>query len=183
MRRISVLRIAIALFASLSIQGASVGPAVAMGLGLGHSRHGHNGNWHVNRIPPAAHSGIEHIVVVMMENRSFDHVLGWLPNADGRQQGLSYVDDDGTVLSTAPLAPDYQGCGHPDPDHSWEGGRVEVDGGAMDGFLRAGANDAYAVGYYTEDDRPFSSALATRSSSAAGTALAFGAMDERRGAL
>ena len=29
-----------------------------------------------------------------------------------------------------PLAPDFQGCGHPDPDHSFEGGRVEYDGGA-----------------------------------------------------
>ncbi|PYQ52660.1 MAG: hypothetical protein DMF78_10870 [Acidobacteria bacterium] len=35
-------------------------------------------------LPPPETSGIEHIVVVMMENRSFDHFLGWLPNADGR---------------------------------------------------------------------------------------------------
>ncbi len=28
--------------------------------------------------------GIEHVVVMMMENRSFDHFLGWLPDADGR---------------------------------------------------------------------------------------------------
>ena len=34
-------------------------------------------------------SGIDHIVVVMMENRSFDHLLGWLPNADAMQAGLS----------------------------------------------------------------------------------------------
>lgn len=33
---------------------------------------------------------IKHIVVVMMENRSFDHLLGWLPNANGKQAGLSY---------------------------------------------------------------------------------------------
>jgi phospholipase C len=26
---------------------------------------------------------IQHVVLVMMENRSFDHLLGWLPNADG----------------------------------------------------------------------------------------------------
>jgi phospholipase C len=40
------------------------------------------------------------------------------------------------------------------------GGRVEYDGGAMDGFLRAGMNDQYAIGYYTEADRPFYSAFA-----------------------
>ena len=31
----------------------------------------------------------------MMENRSFDHYLGWLPNADGRQAGLTYRDKQG----------------------------------------------------------------------------------------
>jgi phospholipase C len=110
--------------------------------------------------PPPARSGIEHIVVVMMENRSFDHLLGWLPNADGRQSGLTYADSAGALHDTYPLAPDFMGCSHPDPDHSWEGGRVEYNQGAMDGFLRAGMNDDYAIGYYEENDRPFFNALA-----------------------
>ena len=42
-------------------------------------------------LPPPSRSGIEHVVVVMMENRSFDHLLGWLPNAHGKQEGLTYV--------------------------------------------------------------------------------------------
>src|SRR5262249_19785286 len=112
------------------------------------------------KAPKPEKSGIEHIVVVMMENRSFDHLLGWLPNADGMQPGLSYADPSGNVQSTAPLGPDSMGCAHPDRDHSWGGGRVEYDDGAMDGFLRAGSNDAFAIGYYTEGDRPFSSSLA-----------------------
>ena len=37
---------------------------------------------------------------------------------------------------------------------------MQYDGGAMDGFLRSGANDEYAIGYYGEQDRPFGSALA-----------------------
>ena len=37
---------------------------------------------------------------LMMENRSFDHYLGWLPGADGKQAGLSYVDRDGVSRST-----------------------------------------------------------------------------------
>jgi phospholipase C len=32
----------------------------------------------------------QHVVVVMMENRSFDHFLAWHPTADGMQEGLSY---------------------------------------------------------------------------------------------
>jgi len=92
---------------------------------------------------------------VMMENRSFDHFLGWLPQADGRQAGLTYVDAAGAAHATHPLAPDYQGCGHPDPDHSYTGGRIEYDGGRCDGWLRAGANDDYAIGYYTAADLAF----------------------------
>jgi phospholipase C len=111
-------------------------------------------------LPPPGESGIEHIVVVMMENRSFDHFLGWLPNAEGMQAGLTYLDSAGVAHATHALAPDFQGCDHPDPDHSYEGGRVQYDGGAMDGFLRSGKNDDYVIGYYVEGDRPFSSALA-----------------------
>jgi phospholipase C len=100
-------------------------------------------------------SSIEHVVVVMMENRSFDHFLGWVPGADGRQAGLTYTDAAGVPHATHHLAPDYQGCGHPDPDHSYTGGRVEYDNGACDGWLRAGSNDEYAIGYYTQDDLAF----------------------------
>jgi phospholipase C len=111
-------------------------------------------------LPPPPTSGVEHIVVVMMENRSFDHLLGWHPTADGRQAGLTYPDATGAPHPTAALAPDYQGCAHPDPDHSWAGGRIEYNGGAMDGFRRAGTNDDYALGFYVQGDRPFSNALA-----------------------
>src|SRR5438093_9301185 len=40
------------------------------------------------RLPTPQRSGIEHIILVMMENRSFDHFLGWLPGAEGRQSRL-----------------------------------------------------------------------------------------------
>jgi phospholipase C len=113
-------------------------------------------------LPPRETSGVDHIIVVMMENRSFDHLLGWHPTADAVQQGLGYPDPDAAnaIVPTHQLSPlDYTGCGHPDPDHSWEGGRAEYNGGAMNGFL-AGANDAYAIGYYVAEDRPFHAALA-----------------------
>ena len=35
-----------------------------------------------------------------MENRSFDHFLGWVPGAAGRQQGLTYLDDAGQPHTT-----------------------------------------------------------------------------------
>ncbi len=109
----------------------------------------------LHQLPDPEESGIEHVVLVMMENRSFDHFLGWLPRAKGRQAGLTYFDRLGVPRQTYPLFPDYQGCGHPDPDHSYEGGRVEYNNGACDGWLRAGNNDIYSIGYYTQSDLPF----------------------------
>src|SRR6266576_6868560 len=95
-------------------------------------------------LPSPASSGIEHIVVVTMENRSFDHFLGWLPNADGKQAGLTFADTAGVSHATHALSGDNTGCPHPSPDHSYSGGRVEYDNGLMDGFLRAGSNDVYS---------------------------------------
>jgi len=111
-------------------------------------------------LPNPADSGIEHIVVVTMENRSFDHFFGWFPNADGKQAGLTFVDKNGVSHSTHSLSGDNTGCPHPSPDHSYNGGRVEYGNGAMDGFLRAGSNDIYSIGYYGEADIPFYAALA-----------------------
>jgi phospholipase C len=106
-------------------------------------------------LPPPSASGIEHVIVVTMENRSFDHFLGWLPHADGRQEDLTFFDGGGMPHVTARLAPDYQGCSHPDPDHSYEGGRVEFNDGACDGWLLAGNNDEFAIGYYKRNDLKF----------------------------
>jgi phospholipase C len=111
-------------------------------------------------VPNPRHLPIDTFVVLMMENRSFDHYLGWLPGADGRQGGLVYRDGAGQSHGTYRLAPDFQGCAHPDPDHSWEGGRQQLDGGRMDGFLRSGANDVFSIGYYAEQDLPFMPAVA-----------------------
>ena len=110
-------------------------------------------------LPAPEESGIEHVVVVMMENRSFDHFLGWLPNADGRQAGLTYRDAQGTPHTTFHQT-QMNGCGSNDPDHSYDGGRVQYDDGKMDGFLTDTANDSYAISYYGAADRPFMSSLA-----------------------
>src|SRR4051812_11062886 len=107
-----------------------------------------------SHLPPPASSGIDHVVVVMMENRSFDHFLGWLPGADGRQAGLTYKDRAGVAHKTYRLS-EFQGCGYADPNHSWSGGRVEFNSGACDGWLRAGDNDEFAIGYYEAADLPF----------------------------
>jgi phospholipase C len=110
-------------------------------------------------LPDPSASGIEHIVVVMMENRSFDHLLGWLPGANGQQAGLAYLNNEGEAVATSRLTT-FVGCSHPDPDHTYTGGRSEYDDGKMDGWLRTTTNDVFSIGYYEEADLPFFSALA-----------------------
>ena len=104
-------------------------------------------------LPDPRDSGIDHIVVVMMENRSFDHMLGWVPGADGRQEGLQFPDVDGRMQATHRLSTDFAGCGLEDPHHSYGSGRVQFNGGGMDGFLfETPAGDHFPIGYYTADD-------------------------------
>src|SRR5579859_6365913 len=79
-------------------------------------------------LPNPQDSSIDHIVVVMMENRSFDHYLGWVPGAMGKQAGLSFTDTSGKTYLSHPLAPNYQNCQASDPDHSYAGGRKEING-------------------------------------------------------
>src|SRR5262245_48074071 len=114
----------------LSLMGASTGAALTGSQFLSQT---------VARAAPAlspgGSRGVEHVVGLMMENRSFDHFLGWLPGADGRLDG-QYLATDGNVYPNYPLAPDFQGCGYSDPDHSWEGFLVQRNFGKMDGFLQ-----------------------------------------------
>ncbi|MDM4769345.1 alkaline phosphatase family protein [Solimonas sp. SE-A11] len=107
-------------------------------------------------LPPPEESGIDHIVVLMMENRSFDHFLGWVPGADGVQAGVSLKDKAGNTRQSRNLAPNFQNCQLADPDHSYDGGRIHVNDGKMDGFLMTQpVGDDFAVGYYTADSLPF----------------------------
>ena len=111
-------------------------------------------------LSPAGSDGIEHVVILMMENRSFDHFLSWLPGADGRND-LVYLSTDGNYYPNYPLAPDFQGCGYSDPDHSWEGFLIQHNFGKMDGFLQRPTASAgnpgvilakantFPVGYYS----------------------------------
>ncbi|HEY2653864.1 MAG TPA: alkaline phosphatase family protein [Solirubrobacteraceae bacterium] len=111
-------------------------------------------------LSPQGSSGVEHVVLVMMENRSFDHMLGWLAGANGRTD-MSFPSVDGSVYPNYPLAPDFQGCGYSDPDHEWEAWLVQHNFGRMDGFLQrptaldlepgvtAAASNTFPVGYYT----------------------------------
>jgi len=115
---------------------------------------------------------IQHIIVVMQENRSFDQYFGTYPGADGI-----------AMLNGVPKAcvpdPNAGTCQRPYVNHAdAEGGgphsdnsvTTDIDGGAMDGFVRAaesaqkGCIDAFqpacapgpmdVMGYHTQSDIP-----------------------------
>jgi phospholipase C len=104
-------------------------------------------------LTPHGSNGVQHVVILMMENRSFDHFLGWLPGADGKQAGLTYTDKNGVAHQTFPLAPDFQGCSYRDPGHLVPDAQAEWNNGACDGWLKV--NDLWSIGYYRQADLPF----------------------------
>jgi phospholipase C len=107
-------------------------------------------------------SGIDHVVFIMMENRTFDHFLGWLPNSDGRQNGLTYRDGGVPHNTYSALtkpwnytAPNYD---FGDPDHGYWGMRTDWNNGLNDRWIDThncslvGVNCEYlAISYYPED--------------------------------
>lgn len=116
------------------------------------------------QLPDPATSGIDHIVLVTMENRSFDHLLGWVPNAESAQQGRTFTDAFGAARTSFALTADpaygFQGCAFADPNHSYDAGRIHLANGAMNGFLRtAGTSltpgDLLPIGYFQAADLEF----------------------------
>jgi phospholipase C len=83
---------------------------------------------------------IDHIVVVMMENHSFDNYLGHM-NAAYHRTDIESAPDTATNPDTAidgGVAP-YMHAPHLcslDTDHGWDGTHIEIDNGKMDGFAQ-----------------------------------------------
>ena len=97
---------------------------------------------------PSGLDNLKHIVVLMMENRSFDHMLGSLtavdPRIDGVTGALSNPDTTGAGVRPQPLA-DFQGQLNPDPDHHFPAVDLQIFGGDtspgrvanMQGFVKS----------------------------------------------
>jgi phospholipase C len=108
----------------------------------------------------------EHIVVVMMENHSFDNLLGALsrsgqPGADGlhfNHAGVALNSNPGESgpVSSFPFPSTAQG---PDVTQTWNATHEQIDGGKMDGFIRS-VNSIEPMGYWTEEVLPFAYSLA-----------------------
>ena len=122
---------------------------------------------------------LKHIVVLMMENRSFDHMLGALKATDPRIDGLdgtqSNPDTAGTPAPAQPLA-EFQGQLDPDPDHHFPGVDLQIFNGettpdrvaTMQGFVNSYFSQRKDVQhsrkimyYFTPDKLPVLTTLAT----------------------
>ena len=111
-------------------------------------------------LPDPNDAPFDTVVMLMMENRSFDHMVGWLPGADGKQAGLRYVDQRGHSHDTYKLAPDWQGCELQDPNHTSPAMATHFADGSCDGFLKTQPQgDLFPIGYYEADDLPILAAL------------------------
>ncbi len=104
-----------------------------------------------------ATSPIDHFVILMMENRSFDHYFGWLRDADAAQH-QSYPDATGPADPDAPLLDarhrrhPVQGLRPPRPGPRLGPGRAQLNGG----FLAPGSgNDEFALTYFNQGDLGF----------------------------
>jgi len=106
-------------------------------------------------------ANIDHIIVVMMENHSFDNYLGMLPSTrqrpvDGFTLGAgglptaSQVDPTtGATVRAFPAGTTCQG----DVSQSWVASHEAWDYGAMDGFLRGSSE--WAMAYWDDGTLPF----------------------------
>lgn len=116
-----------------------------------------------NLTPEELLAPIDTFVILMMENRSFDHYLGALRLIEGRDVvGLSGTEKnpapDGTFVDVFKLE-DFTPA---DPPHGWDDCHNQFNGGKNDGFVlaHAGNSQADVMGYYVREQIPITYALA-----------------------
>ena len=102
----------------------------------------------------------DHIIVVMSENRSFDHYFGQLPAAGKLDVDVWPADfsNPDAAGKSVPIHHLTSPCLTEDPPHGWAPMHAQYNSGAMDGFVKsaAGKSDGhYVLGYYQESDLPF----------------------------
>src|ERR1700734_2453252 len=122
---------------------------------------------------------IKHVVLLMQENRSFDHYFGTLagvrgfgdPNALKQDNGKSVFYQGDAESPNGYLLPFHLNTQEssaqkiPSTSHAWAVQHRAWNGGKMDRWLPAhraadGVHGPYCMGYYRREDIPFQFALA-----------------------
>lgn len=133
-----------ALLAGLGAGAALAGTAALTdGAAFAGQNPGSQGNG--NRVP------VDHIVICLQENRSFDHYFGTASWAGKFGIPADYTVQDGKGGRARPYH--LTSPATDDVPHYWQVMHAEWNQGAMDGFLVTGGQTA--LGYYTEADLPY----------------------------
>jgi phospholipase C len=126
------------------------------------------------RLTSAPISEIQHVVVLMQENRSFDHYFGTMPGVRGfadpsvpasRFYQVDAQNPDNYLLPFHTDTHSTSAQNLPSNSHSWGPQHDSWDNGKMDGFVTAhlaadGVAGQYTMAYFKRDDIPFHWALA-----------------------
>jgi phospholipase C len=126
------------------------------------------------RLTSAPLSEIQHVVVLMQENRSFDHYFGTMPGVRGfadpsvPKSRFYQYDAQNPDTYLLPFHTDTHSTSAqnlPSNSHSWGPQHDSWDNGKMDGFVTAhlaadGVAGQYTMAYFQRDDIPFHWALA-----------------------
>ena len=104
---------------------------------------------------------IDHFIVIMQENRSFDEYFQMLPergvpDADVAPKDFSNPDEAGEPV---PIYHEDEYCVHDIP-HDAPAARMQFAHGQQSGFLASASGDMQVMGYYDESDLPYYYALA-----------------------
>ncbi|HQY89966.1 alkaline phosphatase family protein [Caldilinea sp.] len=109
-----------------------------------------------------AQTPIEHLIVLMQENHSFDNYFGAYPGADGIPPGVCMPIDPFSSANTECVKPFRIGDNDvelSDPDHSDSTHQVQYNDGRMDGFVFAlnqrNQDGRLAMGYYDGTQLPY----------------------------
>jgi phospholipase C len=106
---------------------------------------------------------VDHIVVVMMENHSFDNILGSLGRGDVLSRNSAGVPDatnpdgQGHLIRSFSMPNPCQVHGKPAQD--WNASHTQYAGGTNQGFV-VSSSGPVAMGYFTAADLPFTNSLA-----------------------
>jgi phospholipase C len=108
---------------------------------------------------------VGHIVIYMQENHSYDNYFGMLKRGDGFtiRDGVPINSNPGLDGAPVPVYHKTQYCdAEPSANQTWSDTYTSINGGAMDGFVRAAPGGARgSMGYWDGTDLPFYYSLAS----------------------
>jgi phospholipase C len=125
--------------------------------------------------PCATLTDLQHVVILIQENRSFDHYFGSYRGVRGfSDPSMAFEQPDPANIASAPVGillpfhldtPTTNAACTPDITHDWVPQHESWNDGAMNGFVTSrlpinSNNATLAMGYYTRADLPYYYAVA-----------------------